>query len=158
MANRSFNRMQAIDKEVKHIFGYFTIDDSSGNPVFDGATAADIANRQLSVGVKSIVRTAAGKYTITLGTFDGDTDKYNKLLMFSCILEDDTHHGANGGVGFQLDTDSSSSTVSSNHKIQDGLVHFMALQENGQSAEIKNGDAVRFHIVVKNSGQPGVGV
>lgn len=148
MANRNFNRVQALDKEVKHIYGYFDV----------GASGAPTLSKSLSVGVKSVARTSAGKYTITLGSVGGATDKYSKLLMFSSILEDDTHHGANGGVGFQLDTDSTSSTVSSNHKIQSGLVHFMALQEDGTSAEIKNGDAVRFHIVVKNSNQPGVGV
>ena len=148
MANRTFNRTQAADKEVKHIFGYFDV----------GGTGAPTLNEALSVGVKSVARTSAGKYTITLGAPGGVTDKYSKLLMFSCILEDDTHHGANGGVGFQLDTDSTSGSVSSNLKINSGLVHFMALQENGQSAEIKSGDAVRFHIVVKNSNQPGVGV
>ena len=157
MANRNFNRVQALDKEVKHIFGYFTVG-TSGAPVFDADSAAAYANRQLSAGVKGVSRDSAGKYTITLGTWGGDTDKYNKLLMFSAILEDDTHHGANGGVGFQLNTDSTSGTASSNLGIQDGTVKFMTLQENGQAADPKANDSVRFHIIVKNSNQPAIGV
>ena len=34
MANRNFNRVQALDKEVKHIYGYFRVG-TSGVPVFD---------------------------------------------------------------------------------------------------------------------------
>ena len=156
MANRNFNRVQALDKEVKHIFGYFTVG-TSGAPVFDADSDAAYANRQLSVGVKGVERDSAGKYTITLGTWGGATDKYSKLLMFSAILEDDTHHGANGGVGFQLYSDSTSSTASANLLINEGIIKFMTVQENGQAADPKANDAVRIQIVVKNSNQPGVG-
>jgi hypothetical protein len=68
MANRSFNRLQALDKEVKQIYARVTIG-ASGAPTL---VAAD------SVGVASISRVSAGLYTITL------QDTYNKLVYGNC--------------------------------------------------------------------------
>ena len=154
MANRNFNRAQALDKEVKFLYLYADVTADDGSVTL---------NKSKSVGIKSIEggtgsTHGAGKYHIVLGTPGGDTDKYSALLHVSAILEDDTHHGANGGVGFQLYSDSTSSTASANLLINDGIIKFMTLQENGQAADPKENDAIRIQIVVKNSNQPGVGV
>ena len=92
MANRNFNRVQAMDKEVKHIYGQFLITDGSGTTQFAAA------EQTLSVGVKDATHDSTGKFTITLGTPGGATDKYNKLLFASFIGEHTTHHGVNGGI------------------------------------------------------------
>ena len=64
MANRNFNPVQALDKEVKHLYANISI----------GASGAPTLNAAL--GIASVARDNAGDYTLTLD------DKYNKLLMF----------------------------------------------------------------------------
>ena len=64
MANRNFNRKQALDKEIKEIYANVTIG-ASGAPTLVSAN---------SVGVASISRTSAGLYVLTL------QDKYMKLM------------------------------------------------------------------------------
>lgn len=65
MANRNFNRKQALDKEIKEIYAKVTIG-AAGAPTL--VTASNT-----SVGVASISRTSAGLYVLTL------QDKYNRL-------------------------------------------------------------------------------
>lgn len=62
MANRSFNRKQALEKEVKEIYLDVAI----------GASGAPTLTR--GVGVASIARNSAGLYTITL------QDQYSRLM------------------------------------------------------------------------------
>lgn len=62
MANRNFNRKQALEKEVKEIYLDVAI----------GATGAPTLTRGL--GVASIARNSAGLYTVTL------QDAYMKLM------------------------------------------------------------------------------
>lgn len=62
MASRNFNRTQALEKEVKSLFAKITI----------GATGAPTLTK--GVGIASVARSAAGKYTITLD------DTYVRLL------------------------------------------------------------------------------
>lgn len=70
MANRNFNRFQALEKEVKAIYAVATIGASGAITM----TAAD------SKGVASIAKTGDGLYTITL------QDKYNKLMDASISI------------------------------------------------------------------------
>lgn len=67
MANRSFNKRQALEKEVKDLYAKVNIG-SSGAPTIVSA-----------VGITSIVRNSAGDYTVTLD------DKYSSLKFFECI-------------------------------------------------------------------------
>jgi hypothetical protein len=67
MADRSFNRKQALEKEVKEIYFKVAIG-SSGAPTLDSVN---------SKGVASISRVSAGLYNITL------QDKYNALMDMS---------------------------------------------------------------------------
>ena len=150
MANRNFNRVQAIDKEVKHIYGQFLITDGSGTTQFAAA------EQVLSVGVKNVEHDSGGKFTSTLGVPGGKTDKYNKLLFASFIGEHTTHHGVNGGIAYQLNT-LPSGTSSNDLIASDGQVKFMTLKDDGTLQDPKSGEVVRFHLIVKNSNQPGLG-
>lgn len=67
MANRRFNRKQALEREVKELFADVAI----------GATGAPTLTTGL--GVASVTRDSAGVYDITL------EDKYNSLLHVSVI-------------------------------------------------------------------------
>ena len=139
MANRSFNRLQAADKEVKFLFLTATI----------GSGGDSTLNESKSVGIKSISDTATGEYDITLGVPGGATDKYPSLLFMQCFLTDAAAISTGGGVSFQIEAE----TVSS-----DGVIKLFALDKDGAIAEIRNGDVLQIMIVVKNSNQPGVGV
>ena len=133
-----FNRLQALDKEVKFLFLTATIG-SGGDPTL---------NESKSVGVKSISDTAVGEYDITLGVPGGATDKYPSLLFLQCFLTDSAALSTGGGVSFQIEAE----TVSS-----DGVIKLFALDKDGAIAEIRSGDVLQVMIVVKNSNQPGVG-
>lgn len=65
MANRNFNRFQALEKEVKALYAEVSIAGSGAPTLVRG------------LGVASIVRDSAGLYTITL------QDKYNRLMNVS---------------------------------------------------------------------------
>jgi hypothetical protein len=137
MANRMFNRLQALDKEVKFLFLTATI----------GAGGDPTLNESKSVGIKSISDTAVGEYDITLGVPGGATDKYNSLLFLQCVLTDTAVISTGGGVSFQIETDD----------IQNGIIKLFALDKDGALAEIRSGDVLQIMIVVKNSGLAGVG-
>jgi hypothetical protein len=70
MANRSFQRLQALDKEIKIIHGQFAV----------GGSGAPTLSASKSVGVKSVTRNSAGDYSVVLGTPSGDTDKYSHFF------------------------------------------------------------------------------
>lgn len=64
MANRNWNRLQALEKEVKHLHADVSIG-SSGAPTITKA-----------LGIASIARDSAGVYTVTLD------DKFMRLMDF----------------------------------------------------------------------------
>jgi hypothetical protein len=68
MANKTFNKVQAYEKEVKHLYADVAI----------GASGAPTLTR--GYGITSIARNSAGKYTVTL------SDKYNRL-MFADVVQ-----------------------------------------------------------------------
>ena len=141
MANRSFNRLQALDKEIKIIHGQFAV----------GTTGAPTLSESKSVGVKSITRNSAGDYSLILGVPGGDADLYSHFFGAYFDIQKSTAIGSTaGGASFQL---KAAPTVSTN-----GTVNFIALNSSGAAAEIGNGETVHFMIVVKNSSLPGVGV
>ena len=83
MANRDFKDVQSSEREVKIVYGRATI----------GATGAPTLDAASSIGVRSITRTAAGDYTIILGSSTpAATDKYSKLLWADATIveTDDT--------------------------------------------------------------------
>lgn len=62
MANRNFNRLQALEKEVKQLYADVAIG-ASGAPTLS-----------VGLGIASVVRNSAGNYTVTL------QDKYTRLM------------------------------------------------------------------------------
>ena len=141
MANRSFQRLQALDKEIKIIHGQFAV----------GSTGAPTLSASKSVGVKSIARNSAGVYTLVLGTVGGATDKYSHFFGGYFDIQKGTAIGSTaGGLGFQI---KGAPTVSTN-----GTINFIALNASGAAAEIGSGETVHFMFVLKNSALPGVGV
>lgn len=62
MANRNFNRFQALEKEVKSLYADVAI----------GASGAPTLSR--GIGIASVTRSSAGVYVVTL------QDKYNRLM------------------------------------------------------------------------------
>lgn len=69
MANRNFNRKQALEHEVKEIYAEISIA-ALGAPTLEYAT-----------GVASISRTSAGLYVLTL------QDAYNRLMHANVEIE-----------------------------------------------------------------------
>ena len=141
MANRMFNRLQALDKEIKVIHGQFAV----------GTTGAPTLTVSKSVGVKSVTRNSAGDYSVVLGVPGGDTDKYSHFFGGYFDIQKSTAIGSTaGGCAFQL---KGAPTVST-----DGTVNFIALNASGAAAEIGSGETVHFMFVLKNSSLAGVGV
>ena len=144
MANRSFNRLQALDKEIKIIHGQFVTDSTA-------SSSTSLLTASKSVGVQSVLRVGAGHFRIVLGTPDGDVDKYNHFFGAYFDIQKSTAIGSTaGGVGFQLQ---GAPTVST-----DGQIDFFTLKSNGDEADPGNSETIHFMIVVKNSSLPGVGV
>ena len=155
-----FNRVQALDKEVKHIYGQFSISSTTQDAVFNQTTGTDaviavaLANRQASVGVKSVEwgDPSVGIYKITLGAFGGDSDLYPEVKLFEAITSAQPYGSTistNGGALWTISTDSVST---------DGIITAYGLNVSGAGASFRNGDIVKFHIVLKNSNQPSIGV
>ena len=141
MANRSFQRLQALDKEIKIIHGQFAV----------GGSGAPTLSASKSVGVKSIARNSAGDYTLVLGVPGGSADTYSHFFGGYFDIQKSTAIGSTaGGVSFQL---KGAPTVSTN-----STINFIALNSSGAAAEIGNGETVHFMFVLKNSSLPGGGV
>lgn len=139
MANRNFNRVQALDKEVKHLYGQFAVDEG---------TALQVLNESRSVGIKSVTQNSAGNYSVILGEVGGDSDLYPALFAVDAIILDGTVIGAGGGVAWQLMSDSIST---------DGTFILQALDKEGVAVAIRTADIVKLHIVLKNSNKSAVG-
>lgn len=71
MANRNFNRKQALEKEVKELYARVTIG------------AAGAPTLAMGVGIASISRTSQGLYLLTL------QDKYHSLKHMQVMFLDD---------------------------------------------------------------------
>ena len=147
MANRSFNRLQALDKEIKIIHGQFETDSTV-------SSSTSLLTNSKSVGVKSVLRVGAGHFRIILGvpgTADGVVDKYSHFFGAYFDIQKSTAIGSTaGGVGFQIQ---GAPTVSTN-----GQIDFFTLKSTGTEADPGNSETIHFMIVVKNSSLPGIGV
>ena len=143
MANRSFQRLQALDKEIKIIHGQFETSSTD-------ATVVTLSESK-SVGVQSVTRNSAGDYSIVLGVPSGKVDKYSHFFGgYFDIQKASALGGTTGGMSFQL---KGAPTVST-----DGTINFMALDKNGAAAELGTSETIHFMFVLKNSALPGVGV
>jgi hypothetical protein len=125
MANRNFNRYQALEKEIKSLYLQVAI----------GASGAPTITKGL--GVSSISRTSAGLYEVTLA------DKYKRLMHVAITQFDPDAED----LTFQL----TANTVSSDKKFSfvckaydgDGAV---------AATDPSNGSSLFLKIEVKNSG------
>ena len=143
MANRSFNRLQALDKEIKILHGQFATSSTD-------ATAVTLSESK-SVGIKSLTRNSAGDFSLILGTPSGSVDKYSHFFgIYFDIQKASVLGGTTGGMAFQL---KGAPTVST-----DGTINFIALDKDGSAADLGTSETVHFMIVLKNSSLPGVGV
>ena len=144
MANRNFNRLQALDKEIKIIHGQFVVDSTAA------AFTGNLLTQSKSVGVQSVTRQGAGHYRITLGTPGGDVDKYNHFFGAYFDIQRGTAVGSTlGGASFQV----KASTVST-----DGRIDFFTLKTNGSEGAPEDANTIHFMLVLKNSNLPGIGV
>ena len=76
MANRNFNRVQALPKELKILSGIVKIVGAT-----DPANAVVTLEPSNNVGITSVARSGTGEYTITLD------DKYTSLFNANFNLE-----------------------------------------------------------------------
>ena len=144
MANRSFQRLQALDKEIKIIHGQIVTDSTA-------ASTASLLTNSKSVGVQSVTRNSAGDYSIVLGVPSGKVDKYSHFFGgYFDIQKASALGGTSGGMSFQL---KGAPTVST-----DGQIDFFSLKSNGSEADPGNSETIHFMIVLKNSALPGIGV
>jgi len=138
MANRNFNRMQALDKEIKHIYAEWTDVSTPGNSVL---------NASRSAGVASITYNSVGNYTIVL------EDTYPALFSFSAVLEDGSGLLGFATAGFvQLWSDDVADPDSKSLTIQ-----FVKLTDGAAGAIPTDTTKVKFHAVLKNSNASAVG-
>ena len=138
MANRNFNRVQALDKEIKFLYGQALVTDTTG---------AVTLNESLSAGIKSFAYVAQGVYDITLGTPSGDADIYPALIYFGLTMFNAAEVGTTGAFA-QLQVDNVSST---------GVFRIMTLDHNFGAKHPRNASKIKFMIAVKNSNVSAVG-
>ena len=138
MANRNFHRVQALDTEIKFLYGQALVTDASG---------AVTLNESLSAGIKSFAYVAQGVYDITLGIPSGDADIYPALIYFGLTMFNAAETGTTGALG-QLQVDNVSST---------GVFRIMTLDHNFGAKHPRNASKIKFMIAVKNSNVSALG-
>jgi hypothetical protein len=124
MANRNFNRFQALEKEIKTLYAEISI----------GATGAPTLTK--GAGIASISRTSEGLYVLTL------SDVYYRLMSFFVICQAAT---AAVPLHFQMTAHSESSkTITFQAYTDDG-------DQTGTAQDPASGDILFIKIDVKNS-------
>ena len=88
MANRNYNRKQALEKEIKSLYADVAI----------GSSGAATVTKAL--GIATVAKSATGRYTVTLD------DKYTRLMHVDVVLLD----SASKDLTFQLVSETVSST------------------------------------------------
>lgn len=135
MANRNFNRVQALDKEIKHIYGEWTV--AEGSP-------AQVVNASRSAGIASVTLNSAGNYTIVLD------DAYPALYSIDALYEFGTVVGVTGSF-VQLWAED----------VADGTAKSITIQfvrmDTGVAAAVPDTVKIKFHAVLKNSNNSAVG-
>ena len=124
MANRNFNRVQALNKEIKIIAGRLEDDDTKGGGL--GWTG---------------VNTTTGIYTVTL------SDKYNALIACTATVQSTT--GVDNYVVTIASHDVTAATpvIVFHTQVDDGL-------GAGVLTDLGDTDEIHFIALLQNSGQP----
>jgi len=123
MANRNFNRLQALDKEMKHLHLVYSV----------GAVGAPTAVKKL--GVTSVARVSAGLYRITLD------DTYNYLMHLGACVQ--LAAGAPAALGGHVIRAESVGTTK--------LIDLEFVDGAGAAVELDSGSVVRVVMMLKNS-------
>lgn len=124
MANRNFNRYQALEKEVKALYCKFSVD-SAGDATLDAIN---------SKGIASVTKTATGEYTIVL------EDRYNALLQ---LIHSREYSGAGaGGLNVIIRSEDVDNTKT---------IVIESVDSAGLGLNFLNGTIVRLKIELKNS-------
>jgi hypothetical protein len=124
MANRNFNRKQALDKEIKEIYAKVSV----------GASGAPTMDASRSVGVASVARNSAGRYTITL------QDAYMHLHQLSHSLQFAAGAPASAQMVIRSEAVDTAKTI---------VVEF--LDASGAAVDVDSGTILRFKFDLKNS-------
>lgn len=135
MANRNFNRVQALDKEIKHIYGEWTVAEG---------TAAQVINTTRSAGITSVTLNSAGNYTIVLD------DAYPALYGVDALYEFGTVAGVTGAFVQLWAEDVADATAKSI------TIQFVRLSD-GAATAVPDNVKIKFHAVLKNSNNSAVG-
>jgi len=138
MAQRLYQQFQkTLVKEVVSVYANIPI----------GATGAvGTLAASKNMGIKSVTRTSAGLYVITLGnSVSGDVDKYNSLLAVNCTVVVD---GITAVPAFNVKTDA----VAASGAI---TIQFSAATSGGNTAlaatDPASGSIIMLEIKLKNS-------
>lgn len=121
MANRRFQRLQSLTREVKLLYANVSI----------GASGAPTLDADASVGIESIVRDSAGVYIVTLD------DKYNALVGFNVIQE----AAVAEDLTFQIESEDVASAKTVQFQCKAAAVE----------TDPSNGSVLRIRIDVKNT-------
>lgn len=122
MANRTFNRRQSLEKEVKDLYIKINI----------GATGAPTLAPGASYGAASITRNGAGDYSLVL------QDQYSSLKFFEGILLDADAED----IRLQLQSEDVNSS--------DKVINFFTLT-GGTETDPSDGSALLLKIELKNT-------
>lgn len=126
MAGRQFVQFQySLERKVVHIFGEAAI----------GASGAPTLSAAKSKGIASIVRAAAGKYTVTL------SDKYRRVLMLEVLFKSTTGIPDAPIVGLISDAVSTGPT----------LQFQCADADTPAATDPGSGETMKLHIVLTDS-------
>jgi hypothetical protein len=134
MANRFFNQFgKTLEKEVVKLFGRVTF----------GAAGAPTLDATNSKGIKSITRTGAGAYDITLGV-GSNLDVYPRFLSFHLV----NINAAAAAAPLVRVTAESVATPTT------GKISIQFATSPGVATDPGNGEEVRFEVTLKNSTAP----
>ena len=138
MANRNFNRVQALDKEIKHIYGQWTV--AEGAP-------AQVVNASRSAGITSVTRNSDGNYTILLD------DNYPALYHVEALYHFGTVVGITGSFVQLWSEDVIGAVPATSKEI---VIQFVRM-DTGLAAAVPDNVIIKFHAVLKNSNNSAVG-
>ena len=138
MANRNFNRTQALDKEIKHLYGEWTVAEG---------TALQVLNSSRSAGINTVTLNSAGNYTILL------QDNYPALYNVEALYKFGTVAGVTGAFMQLWSEDVSGSVVATSKEV---VIQFVRM-DTGVAAAVPDGVVIKFHAVLKNSNSSAVG-
>lgn len=133
MSSHSFHRMLgALEIDVVHLYARFTV---------GAAGVATIVSAPGSKGITSIVRSAAGKYVVTLD------DAYYQFLMGHAVVQDATNSDPTT-VGVLARVFSETVSTPANPGVVTIQFYNVA---NGSAADPRNGAVVLVKLEMRNS-------